>query len=252
MEIANPTFQELTKDAQTDPHILAFWLDGSRGKGLETKHSDYDCTMIVEDDVAATYKQKYEAFGYPQIECKVRTLDEFKRQASWGAPDAWNRYNYAYLKPLIDKTGSIQEMMNSKARVPENEIRAFIEGSLDHYINQVYRSIKCTRDGTLLGARLEAAESIAPLLDALFALHDRRLKPYYKYLEWELEAHPLSQLPWDAKTFLTKLLSILEAAPIPVQQEILQETEKLFRGAGYDSVFDSWKLNVPWMLDYRE
>jgi hypothetical protein len=34
----------------------------------------------------------------------------------------------------------------------------------------------------------------APLLDALFALNGGRLRPYYKYLTWELTTPPVGAL----------------------------------------------------------
>ena len=37
---------QIVKDAQKDPNILAFWLDSSRGKGVITLYPDYDCTMM--------------------------------------------------------------------------------------------------------------------------------------------------------------------------------------------------------------
>ena len=33
-----------------------------------------------------------------------------------------------------------------------------------------------------------------PFFDAVFALHDGRLRPYYKYLRWELETWPLDAI----------------------------------------------------------
>ena len=54
----NPTevlFDQIVNDALNDPNILAFWLDGSRGKGVITRDSDYDCTMIVRDEVLDAY-----------------------------------------------------------------------------------------------------------------------------------------------------------------------------------------------------
>ena len=38
-----------------------------------------------------------------------------------------------------------------------------------------------------------------PFFDAAFALHGGRLRPYYKYLRWELETWPLTQLPTAAR-----------------------------------------------------
>jgi hypothetical protein len=66
--------------------------------------------------------------------------------------------------------------------VSEAVRREFVRGHLDGYINQVYRSLKCYRDGRAAGARLEAADSVRPMLDVMFGLHGR-LRPYCKYLE---------------------------------------------------------------------
>jgi hypothetical protein len=40
---AEPIFHSLLNKTRDDPNILACRLDGSRGKGLETDYSDYDC-----------------------------------------------------------------------------------------------------------------------------------------------------------------------------------------------------------------
>src|SRR3989338_2166151 len=170
-------FETILAAAKADPNIIGFWLDGSRGKGIVTKYSDYDCTMIVKDRGLAAYKKQYEQLGEPEIELRVRTLEQFERYAAWGSPEAWDRYNFAHVKALVDKTGGkVQALIEEKGLVPRGEIRSFIHGSLDQYLNQVYRSIKCLRDGHKIGARLEAAEAIPPLLSALFALHGGRLR----------------------------------------------------------------------------
>ena len=56
-------FNQIVKDAHQDPNILAFWLDGSRGKGVITPYSDYDCTMLVKDEAFDDYREKYQGFG---------------------------------------------------------------------------------------------------------------------------------------------------------------------------------------------
>jgi predicted nucleotidyltransferase len=244
-------FNKILAEAKTDPNILAFWLDGSRGKGLVTKYSDYDCTLVVKDEVLAEYEKKYENLKEPGIDSNVRSISSFYNYAAWGSPTAWDRYNFAHLKPLVDKTGKIQKLFREKSVVPKNEIKNFIAGSLDHYINQVYRSLKNFRDGRVPAARLEAAEQIAPLLDALFALNDGRLKPYYKYLVWELEKFPLKKFPLSRKRFIEKLLTILETADVKTQQEIFLKTEKLFRQAGYATVFDGWGHIISWIKEFK-
>jgi hypothetical protein len=99
------------------------------------------------------------------------TLAQFEAAAGWGQPHAWNRYNYAHLAPLVDKTGRIAGLMAEKACVPQSEADGFVRASLDHFTNQVYRALKCLRDGDAIAACLEAAEASGPLLDALFTLH---------------------------------------------------------------------------------
>ncbi len=42
--------------------------------------------------------------------------------------------------------------------------------------------------GNIIASRLEASEQIGALLNALFAI-EGKVKPYYKYLEWELNTH---------------------------------------------------------------
>jgi hypothetical protein len=126
----------------------------------------------------------------------------------------------------------------------------FIRSSLDHYINQVYRSIKCHRDGNTVGFRLEAAQSIRPLLDVVFAFHGGRLRPYYKYLEWELTSFPLEHLPWSGGDFLKRLLAITTSGSCESQVILFCGMENLLRPCGYDSVFESWGEDL-WIREYR-
>lgn len=125
----------------------------------------------------------------------------------------------------------------------------FIESELDRYINQVYRSIKCLRDGNEIGYRLEAADSVGPLLDVIFAVHDRRLRPYYKYLEWELTEFPLCKFPWAAGELLETLRAILAAGSYQAQQQIFREVERVLCGEGYGEVFDGWGGEL-WVRGY--
>jgi hypothetical protein len=61
---------------------------------------------------------------------------------------------------------------------------------LDAYINQLYRCVKSRRDGVADAALLDEMESPPWLLETVFALHGR-LRPYNRYLRWELENFPL-------------------------------------------------------------
>ncbi len=120
---AKKIFDRVLENAKSDSNILAFWLDGSRGKGIiEHAESDYDCTMIVEDKALADYKTRYENMGNPDFEIGVLTLAEFKKLAAWGSDTAWQRYNYVGLNPMVDKTGQLGKLFKEKASIPESEI----------------------------------------------------------------------------------------------------------------------------------
>jgi len=241
------TFEDLRALALEDPNILAFWLGGSRGKGHATVHSDHDCLMIVTDAVVDDYRARFQQLCQSDLDCVVSTLDQLRAYAEWGGAEAWDRYSFAHVRVDIDKTSQVQAIVDSKACVPADARAGFIDASLDHYVNQLYRALKNARDGRPIAARLEAAEQIPPLLDALFALHGGRLRPFHKYLAWELETWPLDRLPWPADEFLAILLAILETAGPELQRDVFRRIETLFRAAGHAAIFDAWGVALPFI-----
>ena len=244
-------FEKILNDCRNDPNVIGLILGGSRGKLLHTKHSDYDFNIIVKPIAKAEYESKLKPLQ-STFDIGIQTFDEFKVYAEWGSESMWDRYNYTHVKATIDKTGGeIQLMIDEKGKVPSTQVFGFISANLDEYINQVYRSMKCLRDQNAIGQRLEAATSIRPLLNCLFAIHDNRLCPYFKYLFWELSKFPLYKLPWSADELMEKLLTILETADYRVQQSILKEVERIFRIEGYGSVFDSWEGDDRWTMNYE-
>ena len=102
----------------------------------------------------------------------------------------------------------------------------------------------------MLAARLEAAYSIQLFFDVIFAIHGGRLRPYYKYLRWELEQFPLVKIPMDANEILAKITRILDEGDLETQQDILKIMEKVFRKEGHGEVFDSWGEDLVWMRSF--
>ena len=133
----------------------------------------------------------------------------FEAFAAWDSDERAYRYTFAHLKALIDKTSRAQPMIDAKARVPADKVAPFVAAKLDHALNQLYRAMKCRRDGDPAASQLEAAEGVTPFIDALFAVHGGRLRPYYKYLTWELTEHPLAQSPMAPAPLLDLLLAVL-------------------------------------------
>jgi hypothetical protein len=222
--------------ARSDSNVVGFYVGGSRAKGAETALSDHDCCLIVNDAVAVEYKARYT--DWQGLDLWVCGLTEFERHAAIGSATEWDRYNFAHLTVAVDKLGGeIQRLVDEKGCLPEGAARQWL-GALDGYINAAFRSLKNHRDGRGLAARLDAAESIPPLLTFVFALH-RRLRPYNKYLRWELETWPLAELPWSASEFLS-LLERVVAGDVAAQREVFAGVRPMAMAAGLQASLTVW------------
>jgi len=140
-------YKEILNEIKKDHNVLAFWLDGSRGKGFVTQKSDYDGTMIVKDVVLNQYKKKYGSKRNPEIELKVLTLSQLKKYAEYGSGMEWDRYNFAHLVTEFDRTKKIQTIIDGKSTVPKNNCKKIISPALGAFINLAYRAEKNIRDG---------------------------------------------------------------------------------------------------------
>jgi hypothetical protein len=110
------------------------------------------------------------------------------------------------------------------------EAEDFACEQLDGYINFVYRAAKNSRDGRPDLARLEEIEAAPWFLETLFALHGR-VRPYNKYLRWELDTHPLPA-PWTADFLINTLIERPSA--------LFTDLEPLARDRGLADVVDGW------------
>ncbi|MFI4974797.1 MAG: hypothetical protein ACHP84_09690 [Caulobacterales bacterium] len=232
-------FAALLEEARADPAVIGLVLGGSRGKGLETPLSDWDAYIVVTDEAFPAWSARFPGPTTGAADFHPITLGEFARHAAWGGDTAFDRYSFVDMTAMVDKTGEVQRLIDEKGCVPGGEISAFIHASLDHFINQVYRAAKCSRDGDAFAARLEATEAVSPLLDALFALNGGRLRPFPKYLTRELLGQPLEASPWTSEALRSEILRVLDG-DIPALQAMLAACEPLFRSAGYNDVFDAW------------
>lgn len=86
---------------------------------------------------------------------------------------------------------------------------------LDGWLNYAYRALKNDRDGHHLERRLDAAESMPWLLDVTFTLAGR-VRPYHKYLPWELRNHPLPG--WEIRLLLHLIESTLDGNPDAIRE----------------------------------
>jgi hypothetical protein len=244
-------FEQLVQAAQDDPDVLGLVLVSSRGKGMATPFSDYDVFLVVRNDVVERAQQRYAAIAgqTTEIDMSVLALAAFEAFAAWGSAEDWERYSFANATTLIDKTGQIHQLVLEKGRIPPDRQDAYVRGALDAYINGVYRSAKCWRTQNVLGARLEAMDSLGHLLALIFGLEGRH-RPYYGYLERELRIYPLQQFPMPTAALLDTIAQILTTADLPAQQALLRTVEAVCRAAGLGDVIDGWGDDYPWMISF--
>lgn len=249
---ADQQFQHILDDARADPYVIGMCLGGSRGKGFENELSDYDMCIVVADDTPEAVRERYQQLDGGLIDLWTIRLSEFRVAAAWGSSTHWNRYSYSHVSALIDKLGGeIQQLIDDKGNIPNQQRESLLRGILDAYINSLYRSLKCIHKGNLRGARLEAHESIGWLLDVLFG-YEGRHRPYYGYLERELHTYPLTCIPLSSDQLLAKIDVIAASADRATQQELLAIVDSLLRPDGFGDGFDSWGEKYEWMQSFQE
>jgi hypothetical protein len=213
--------------------------------------------LIVRPEALETYCARFhESESWPDFDWWVKSLPELEPiAATWGEPLAWEifcneRYSFADVSVLIDKTGQVQQLVDEKGSIPEEQRQPIVYTALGAYTNSLYRSLKCLSNGNDLGARLESADATGHALTVIFALEGRH-RPYYGYLARELEVRPLTTFPLPADDLLAMIDIILATADPAMQQRLLGIIDPLGRQAGCDEVFDEWGARYAWMQRYR-
>jgi hypothetical protein len=209
-----------------------------------TPLSDYDVYVIVADETARSeWANAFPSRHGDRVEVIVRTLDSYRAHALPGSGTEWNAYTFAHVTPLLDRLdGEIARITAAKSR---READAAAPELLDGYINFYHRAKKNDRDGRATEAHLDAAESVPWFLDFLFAAFGR-VKPYNKWLPWELLTHPLPP-PWSAERVLHAIESILRSGEARTQEHLFADAERLARSRGWNHVVDDWEPDVGWL-----
>ena len=194
--------------ARDDPNILGIVLSGSAARGIATEHSDVDVFVVLTDEAA----EGRQTSRSPAIDEIPQTLADLEDVPLWGGDEYGYRWGYCYTQVLRDETGGriAEALRRMESHTVDEARRMLLEGDqLDGYLNMAYRALKSDRDGRALERRLDAAESVHWWLDVVFTL-EGRVRPYNKYLPWELREHPLSVPEWSADRLLPQLEAVLD------------------------------------------
>ena len=237
--------------AGADPAVAGLVLSGSQvHDGMPTVHSDHDLHVVLRDHDASPLSE-LDRFRSAHLDLVVLTLAEFRRRGLPGDPAAFSRYSYVHARVLLDRLdGEIAAVLDRKRTLEPDEARTAAAGYLDAYVNQTYRSLKSYRDGRAALGHLDAAESVPYALEVLFALH-RRVRPYNKYLQWELERQPLGEDRWSAGRLLPVLRRLLADGDPHTQRALFGDLARAARAAGHGDVLDSWGDDLRLLLPPR-
>ena len=186
--------------------LLGIVLSGSAGRDYATERSDLDVMVVLTDEAAADRRTERS----PDVDEIPERWSDVQTVAPFGTEWWWMRWSYAWAPVLLDRTdGALADAVRRQATLTPDEADAVLidHDRLDGWVNFAYRALKNDRDGRALEARLDAAESVAWLLDVVFAIAGR-VRPYTPYRPWELRTHPVEGWPADdLLALVTRLLA---------------------------------------------
>lgn len=243
---AQEEFAVFRAGADQDPRVLGVVLSGSRARdGTATAHSDYDVVVVVADGTEEAFAGQARRDVY--LDVSAIPLSSFRTHALPGSGTEWNRYAFTHAKVLKDTPDAlIAGLVTAKGRLTSDEAAGTAPRALDGFLNSVYRCLKNDRDDNALAARLDAAEALPFYLTYVFALHER-VRPYNKYLSWELRHHPLGTPEWAHDHLLVLLAECIGAAAPTAVRRMLNELEPHARSALHGTVLDGWGEDLIFM-----
>jgi nucleotidyltransferase-like protein len=233
------TFDDLLEVARSRDEILGLYVFGSRGRNfMVDERSDWDvCVVLAGQEAREEFEREFPFAHGARVEIVTATLAGMRGNLS-----EHGRYAAAHADVVLDKTGGeLTRVVAEQESLPDRSRDSIVRESLDDYINQAYRSLR-------YGTRLDAVEAVPPVLRTIFAL-ENRVRPYNKYLEWELRHHPLEG--WTADELLPLLDRVLTGDP-EAQHELFRRVEEPARRAGFGDVVDGWEPDVPWLRGQDE
>jgi len=238
-------YLELLERMRVDPAVVGAVLTGSRGRAAFVRvDSDWDVRIFVDDTPSA--RERYTTRHGSVVEAVVLPLRALEDLADPTSAAAWDRYSYVHATVVVDRTGgTFEEAISRMETLSDAGARWIASTALDGYINSYVRSLKNDRAGLAVESHLDAGESLSPLLTTLFAIHGR-VRPFNKFLGWELEHHPLPE-GWTASRLLPRLAAIQSIGAVRDQAALFRDVESRARDVGYGDVVDSWEPDVPWL-----
>lgn len=232
----SPELRALLERVHDDTLVAGLVLTGSVARsGMATPRSDVDVYVVLTGPEPVWHNTRSAT-----IDVAVCTLARLRRVPGPSDVGWLDRYSFTHSRILLDRTqGELPELVGAWATLSGGESLVVLETYLDGYLNYVYRSLKSHRDARALEARLDAVESLAWGLPLLFAF-ERRVRPYNRYLPWELANHPLDRPEWRSSELLPRIQAILDTGDAAAQRWMVASIERAAREVGLGGIVDGW------------
>ncbi len=224
----------LLNRASEDPNVKGLVVAGSWARGMSTVHSDVDVYVVLGQSRPDWFTTRTKQIDI--LVCTVadvRTVPEDPRE--W-----WDRYSFVDARVIFDRTdGTLMTLIEAQATLSAAEIDRCMDTYLDGYINFLYRSLKADREGRHFEQRLDGIESINWMLWVVFGLSGR-VRPYNKYLRYELERRPLDMPGWAQLDLIDSLNRMMDTGEVTAQRQIYHLIESAARELGHGGTIESW------------
>jgi Nucleotidyltransferase domain len=232
--VTTPSFDDLLAVAQSRDDVVGLYVFGSRGRDfMVDERSDWDvCVVLADREARERFEREFPSVHGALVEIVTATLDGLR-----AAESEHGRYAAAHAQVVLDKTGGeLTSVVADLESLPSGTRDSVVRDALDAYVNQTYRSLR-------YATRLDAVEAVPHALRTIFALANR-VRPYNKYLEWELRHDPLEG--WTADELLPLLERVL-TGEAQAQHELFNLIEAPARREGFGDVIDGWEPDVDWL-----
>jgi hypothetical protein len=230
--VSDAVLDQLVAAAADDRDTLGLLLTGSRSVGHSLPDSDYDLVWVLTD---RAYERRSEQEGARDrfvldagavadvVYSCPQNLARIASEPGWWTP------GYASARLLLDKTGEVEKLLGVIAVIPPERVQQVAADAFDAYLNAFVRSVKAWRRGDELGARLQAGESVAYLVRALFAL-EGLWAPYHDRISGGLEL--LEAQGWPPGALQRTLFELVRSGDPRLQQRLELDVEALMASRG--------------------
>jgi hypothetical protein len=247
---AERAYRALLQRARDDEAVVGVVVFGSRAAGPYAEAvSDVDAFVVLADADPAAIQRWQTSHGSP-VEVWAMGLDEFRAHALPDTTTAWNRPALIRARVDLDNLdGEIGRIVDRKRRLDRDEAGALVDDALDGAINSMYRALRNLEGGRSLGGRMDALESLGPLLTAVFGL-EGRVRPFNKWLVFELAEEPLRTPAFAG--LVDRLEAFLADPSVDRVHDAFRMIEAAARAAGHGAIIDTWEPDLAWLCGDAE